>query len=130
MFALEQASRVGDIIVPPRRLAYADLLKNTAIATLTSMVDRAQTGLFRLAETGHEDYALWLSLLCRGLVARRTPEDLARYRVVSGSLSSRPLRSSGWVWHIYRDQEGLGFLRSISCLFHYAPRAALKRRSF
>ena len=126
----EDGRRVGRLIAPPHTITYYILLKNTGIANLTAMIDRDKTGPFRLAETGHEDYALWLSLLRRGLVACGTPEDLARYRVVSGSLSSRPLRSSEWVWHIYRDQEGLGFLRSISCLFHYALRAALKRRSF
>lgn len=122
-------ARVGDVIVPPPRIAYADLLKNTAIANLTAMVDRRRTGEFRVPEGGHEDYALWLSLLRRGVEARGLAQDLARYRVVGGSRSSRPLRSALWVWRIYRRQERLGFPRSAWCLAHYALSAAHKRRS-
>ncbi len=44
-------------------------------------------------------------ILKPGLVAHGLNEDLARYRVRVASVSSRPLRSAGWVWHIYRDVE-------------------------
>lgn len=122
-------ARVGNLIVPPKRLAYDDLLKNTAIANLTAMVDQEKTGGFRLPKGGHEDYALWLSLLRGGGPACGLAEDLARYRVVGDSRSSRPLRSAAWVWRIYREQEKLSLLRSAWCLAHYTLHAALKRRT-
>lgn len=128
---MTQDGRVlGRPIQVPERMTYRELLRNTAVATSTSMVDRAQTGPIRFTGMGHEDYALWLSLLRRGLEARGLNEDLARYRVVEGSLSSRPLRSAGWVWRIYREREHLNPVYALWCLSHYGLRAVGKRLRF
>ena len=121
---------VGRLIPVPPRMTYGALLHNTAIATLTAMVDTAQTGPLQMAEMRRDDYILWLSLLRRGFAARGLQEDLARYRAVGGSLSSRPGRSAAWVWLVYRQAEQLGPLRSAWCLANYGARAALKRLRF
>lgn len=121
---------LGRLIRVPARLDYRQLLKNTAIATLTVMIDREKTGPFRLTDCGYDDYALWLELLRRGFTAEGLQQDLARYRVVGGSVSSRRGRAIAWVWHIYRRVEGLGPLQSLWCLAHYGARAALKRLRF
>src|SRR3546814_12623531 len=91
------------------------------------MVDTAKTGPIRMTEARRDDYILWLSLLKRGFVATGLQEDLARYRVVRGSPSSKPKRSAAWVWDVYRKVEKLGLLHSSWCLLHYVPRAVLKR---
>jgi len=57
-------------------------------------------------------------------------EDLARYRVRGVSVSSRRLRSAGWVWHIYRNVEQLSLAKSAWCFAHWSGRAWLKRREF
>ncbi len=121
---------LGQVQVVPPCLDYDALLKNTAIANLTSMVDRDATGPFEMTDAGYDDYILWLELLRRGFTALGLQEDLARYRVVEQSVSSRPLRSIGWVWHIYRDIEKLNPLRAAWCLAHYVARAAAKRKAF
>src|SRR3546814_11103316 len=83
-------------LVPvPARLSYRQLLKNTAIATLTGMVDPAKTGPIRMTEARRDDYILWLSLLNRGFVAHGLQEDLPRYRVHRGSLSRHIGSASG-----------------------------------
>jgi teichuronic acid biosynthesis glycosyltransferase TuaG len=56
--------------------------------------------------------------------------DLARYRVVRGSLSSKPMRSAAWVWDVYRKVENLGRLQAAWCMLHYSVRAMLKRLVF
>src|SRR3546814_13637631 len=118
-------------LVPvPARLSYRQLLKNTAIATLTGMVDTAKTGPIRMTEARRDDYILWLSLLKRGFVAHGLQEDLARFRVVRGSLSSKPKRSAAWVWDVYRKVEKLGLLHASWCMLHYGARAVLKRLVF
>src|SRR3546814_11926750 len=76
------------------------------------MVDTAKTGPIRMTEAWRDDYILWLSLLKRGFVAHGLQEDLARYRVVRGSLSSKPKRSAAWVWDVYRKVEKLGLLHA------------------
>lgn len=126
----DDGQRVGRLIEVPPEMTRSRLRRNTCIATLTAMVDRERTGPIRMPDFGYDDLALWLSLLCDGAVAWGLNEDLARYRVVGGSISSRPRRSARWVWEIYRKQEGLGLLGSAWCLAHYGARAWLKRRRF
>jgi teichuronic acid biosynthesis glycosyltransferase TuaG len=126
----ESGSRVGRLVKVPARLTYRQLLRNTAIATLTGMVDTAKTGPLRMTEARRDDYILWLSLLKRGFVAHGLQADLARYRVVRGSLSSKPKRSATWVWDVYRKVEKLGLLQAAWCMLHYGARAVAKRLVF
>lgn len=126
----ERGAQIGRLVKVPPRLTYRQLLKNTAIATLTGMADTAKTGPLRMTEARRDDYILWLSILKRGFVAEGLQEDLARYRVVTGSLSSKPKRSAAWVWNVYRRIEGLGPLQSAWYLAHYGTRALLKRLVF
>jgi teichuronic acid biosynthesis glycosyltransferase TuaG len=126
----ETGSRLGRLVTVPARLTYRQLLRNTAIATLTGMVDTAKTGPIRMIEARRDDYILWLSLLKRGVVAHGLQEDLARYRVVRGSLSSKPKRSAAGVWDVYRKVEKLGPLHASWCMLHYGARAVMKRLVF
>src|SRR5690606_29570639 len=128
---IDQAGRrVGRLIAVPPRLDYRDLLQNTAIATLTGMVDTDKTGPIRMTEARRDDYILWLSLMKRGFIAYGLQEDLARYRVVRGSLSSNPLRSAAWVWGVYRKVEKLRRVEAGWCMLNYGARAVAKRLVF
>lgn len=120
----------GALIPVPRLLSYDDLLKNTAMATSTVLVDRQATGPFRMTNTYYDDYALWLDLLRRGFTAHGLPDDLMRYRVVGKSVSRNKARSALWVWRTYREVEGLSLFRAAWCFLHYAAHAFLKYRRF
>lgn len=122
--------RTGRLIQVPKSLSYRQLLKNTAIATLTCVADRQTTGPFEMTDAGYDDYILWLELLRRGFVAHGLQEDLARYRVVGGSISSKPQRSAAWTWNIYRNIEGLDLVSAAWCMGHYGLRAIAKRLRF
>jgi teichuronic acid biosynthesis glycosyltransferase TuaG len=126
----ESGSITGRLIPAPRSLSYDQLLKNTSIATLTALVDRDITGPIAMKNEPYDDFCLWLSILKPGRLAHGLNEDLARYRVRGVSVSSRPLRSAGWVWHIYRNVERLPLLQSTWCFAHWGARAWLKRRQF
>jgi len=126
----ETGARVGRLIHAPREMTWRRLLKNTAIATQTVMVDREKTGPLAMTEQRRDDMILWLGLMRRGVVARGLDEDLVRYRQVKGSLSSRRTRAARWVWDVYRKQAGLGPIEAAWCLGHYAANAALKRLRF
>lgn len=126
----EDGSSTGRLVGVPRRLSYRGLLKNTAIATSTVIVDRAKTGSFSMTRTYYDDYALWLSILRSGHIAYGLRQDLMRYRVVSRSVSRNKGRSAYWVWRLYRDVEKLSLLRAIWCLMNYAVRASIKYRRF
>jgi teichuronic acid biosynthesis glycosyltransferase TuaG len=126
----EANTTTGRLIDVPASLTYGQLLKNTAIATLTALVDREITGPVAMKNEGYDDFCLWLSILKPGHTAFGLNEDLARYRVRGASVSSRPVRSAQWVWQIYRNVEQLPLLESAWCFAHWGARAWLKRREF
>ena len=126
----EDGSITGRLIAVPDSLTYDQLLKNTSIATLTALVDREISGPIAMKNEGYDDFCLWLSILKPGHIAWGLNEDLARYRVRGVSVSSRPMRSAGWVWYIYRNVERLSLLKSAWCFAHWGARAWLKRREF
>jgi teichuronic acid biosynthesis glycosyltransferase TuaG len=126
----EDGSTTGRLIPVPDSLNYERLLKNTSIATLTAIVDRDVAGNIAMKNEPYDDFCLWLSILKPGHIAYGLNEDLARYRVRGVSVSSRPLRSAGWVWHIYRNVEKLPLVKSAWCFAHWSARAWLKRRQF
>jgi teichuronic acid biosynthesis glycosyltransferase TuaG len=120
----------GRLITVPERLSYAELLGNTAIATSTAMIDRQQTGPFRMVKTYYDDFALWLEITRRGFAAFGLNEDLMRYRVLGGSVSRNKARSALMVWRTYRDVEHLGVMQSSWSFVRYAANAVRKYRGF
>ena len=120
----------GRLIAIPRRLAYRDLLKNTAITTSTVVVDRRRTGTFSMRDTYYDDFVLWLDILKRGFTADGLPEDLVRYRMVQRSVSRDKANSARRVWRTYREIEKLGPATSLWCFGHYAWHAFVKYSRF
>jgi teichuronic acid biosynthesis glycosyltransferase TuaG len=119
----------GHLVPIPDRLTYSQLLRNTAMATSTVLIDRGATGPFRMREIPCDDYALWLEIVKRGFAAYGLQEDLMRYRVVSSSFSRNKAKYAMKVWHTYRDL-GLNLPFASWCFANYAARAWLKYRKF
>jgi len=126
----EDGESCGRMISIPFALNYSQLLRNTAIATSTVLIDRDRTGPLKMTRTYYDDYALWLTLLKRGIIAHGLQEDLMRYRIVSRSVSRHKLNSAKWVWRTYRDVEGLAFHYAAWCFLNYAWRAYRKYANF
>jgi teichuronic acid biosynthesis glycosyltransferase TuaG len=99
----------------PACLTYDQLLRNTAIATLTALVDRDIAGPIAMKNEGYDDFCLWLSILKPGHVAWGLNEDLARYRVRGVSVSSRRMRAAGWVWYPQRRTALFGQIDMVLC---------------
>lgn len=126
----ENGADMGRRIEVPERLSYRELLKNTAVAASTVVIDRNQTGPFRLTNIRCDDWLLWLEILKRGFVAHGLKEDLMRYRVVSGSWSRSKLYYATWVWRAYRQVEKLSLPYAAWCFAHYAWYGLRKYRRF
>lgn len=125
----EDGSSLGDVIRIPSSLTYGQLLANTAITTSTTLLDRELLrGIELESGWGYDDFVLWLTVLKSGTRAHGIQQDLARYRVVQGSVSRKSLRSAGWVWRIYRDHEKLSLIRSAYSLASYGLRAVIKHQ--
>lgn len=125
----EDGSRVGRLIRVPSRLTYGQLLRNTAMATSTVIIDREATGPFRMTKTACDDFALWLEIVSRGFESYGLNEDLMRYRVVTSSFSRNKRKYALKVWKTYRDI-GLSLPHAAWCFANYAGRAWLKYRQF
>lgn len=126
----QDGAMVGRLISVPSSLGYRQLLKNTAIATSTVMLDRNVTGELRMTPTYYDDLVLWLELMKRGFAARGLDVDLMRYRVVAQSISRSKSNSARQVWSTYRDIEKLNPLSAAWYFAHYASRGWLKYRRF
>lgn len=113
----------------PKQLTYSGLLKNTAIACSTVVIDVSQLGDFQmpLVRKG-QDTATWLMLMReRGVTAYLLDEVLNHYRQVQGSVSSNKFKALKRTWHTYRQLEGLSWPVAAYNFLCYAFNA-LKRR--
>ncbi len=127
----QDGQTVGRLVEVPQSVTYSGLLKHNVIACLTAMVDTAKTGPIRMVAEGYDDFILWLAILRKvGGRAFGLNEDLARYRVVGGSVSHKPVRAAGWVWNIYRNVEKLSLPHALYVFGNYVVRVLLKKRRF
>lgn len=126
----ENGEVIGGIVKVPEYLDYWGLLKNTAIAILTVVIDVEKTGPIEMVSQrsygSYADLLLWLSLLKRGLIAYGIQENLALYRIVKGSMSSNKLKNAIGVWKIYRQIEKLSLPVASWCFINYVWRGYMK----
>ncbi|MGG7645452.1 glycosyltransferase family 2 protein [Rhodovulum sp. YNF3179] len=113
----------------PKSVSYNDMLKKKAtLGCSTVMLHRSAIGASRMPNIPRgQDYAFWLSVLKRGIVAKRMDKPLTRYRVVSGSVSRNKVRKALSQWQILRNSERIGFFRSIYLFSFYAKNAVFRR---
>lgn len=112
----------------PQKLNYSGLLKNTAIACSTVLIDRKIIGDFRmpLVRKG-QDTATWLQILKNHGYAYLVDEVLSQYRAREGSLSENKLSALKRTWNTYRNIEKLPLHKAIYYFIYYVLNA-LKRR--
>ncbi|MBG9980852.1 glycosyltransferase family 2 protein [Facklamia sp. DSM 111018] len=130
-FALvnESGEILKESVVLPERLDYYGLLKNTAIACSTVMIDRDALGDFRmpLVRKG-QDTATWLMLMReRAVIAYGLDQVLNYYRQVEGSISSNKWGAIKRTWNTYRNIEKLPLIECLYYFSHYIFQA-IKRR--
>ena len=124
----ENGKKTENIVKVPSSLSYHQYLRNTIIGCLTVIIDRQQTGDFKmpLIKSSH-DMALWLLIMKRGFKAYGLKDVLAGYRLVSTSNTAKKWKAAKDVWKVYREIEGLSVLYAAYCFCGYAINAVLKR---
>ena len=124
----ENGKKTENIVKVPSSLSYHQYLRNTIIGCLTVIIDRQQTGDFKmpLIKSSH-DVALWLLIMKRGFKAYGLKDVLAGYRLVSTSNTAKKWKAAKDVWKVYREIEGLSVLYAAYCFCGYAINAVLKR---
>jgi len=116
------------VIDVPNQIDYSGYCKNTIIGCLTVIIDKEITGDFRMKDIrSSHDMALWLEIMKRGYLAYGLNSNLAGYRLVSTSNTSKKYQAALEVWQVYRDIEQLP-LWKCSYYFMYYVYNALKKR--
>ena len=127
----EHITEEGEVLSSPKlpdKLNYSGLLKNTAIACSTVVIDRQIIGDFRmpLVRKG-QDTATWLQILRNHDYAYLVDEILNQYRGREGSLSSNKIGALKRTWNTYRNLEKLPLHKAIYYFSFYVWNA-IKRR--
>jgi teichuronic acid biosynthesis glycosyltransferase TuaG len=124
----ETGRRIGRLIGVPRRISHSRLLKQNSLCVSSVMLDRRRVGPVSFEDIGCEDYALWLSLTQRGLEGFGIPEDLVRYRVVSGSRGSSKWKTAKESWVLLRRNSKL--VPAVFKFTGFLARGAIKHSKF
>lgn len=114
--------------IPPSQNSFEGLLRENTIGCLTAMIDSRRVGPIEFPACGHEDYALWLSLLKGGGSVHGLQERLAEYRVSRSSVSGNKFKVLKYFWRIYREREGFSVSRSSYYCVRYAWNTRRKYR--
>ena len=115
----EKGRSLDQVVRPPARIEYQELLKANRIGCLTAIYDTHTLGkVYMPLLRKRQDYALWLELLKCVDHVHCLPDVLARYRVRSGSISSNKIEMIKWHWRLFRQVEGLPIHRSLYYLGH------------
>lgn len=128
----QMVTESGEVISPsvtlPKKLNYSGLLKNTAIACSTVIIDREIIGDFRmpLVRKG-QDTATWLQILRTHDYAYLCDVVLGQYRQVEGSISSNRFGALKRTWNTYYRIEKLPLPKALY-YFSYYVFNAIKRR--
>ena len=124
-------NKVGTLIKIPEYLNYQMLLRQTAIATSTVILDRLNIAPFNFTITEADDFVLWLDILkSNKILSKGLSKDLMRYRVVKNSVSRNKVKSIFIVWNTYRNVLHFGVYDSLLYFFGYAFYAIKKYIKF
>lgn len=123
----EKGVRNNRIVKSPKRITYKHLLYGNVIGNLTGMYDTSKVGKIMMKHIGHEDYAMWLEILKKGYCGINSLSVEALYRVRTSSISSNKLKTLTWTWNIYRNIEGLNFIKSLYYFVCHEFKSILKK---
>lgn len=124
----ENGKPTGKIVSVPSTINYEELLKNTIIGCLTVVIDKDVVGDIQMPNLrARQDFVTWLSILKKGHTAYGINIPLAKYRVVSKSISSNKLKMIRRNWNVYRNIEELSFMKSAYVTSYYVLNAIKKR---
>ena len=100
----------------PEFVDYHYLVGNTIIGCLTVMLDREKIPCIEMPSVQPEDTALWLQLLYKGYEAKGIQQVLAKYRIVTNSVSRNKIRAAFRYWKLLRAQKPLNSLQTFFIL--------------
>ena len=123
----ENGHSLGKVVKARPVITYKKALYKNPIGCLTAMYSVEYFGKQYMPDIRkRQDYALWLNLLKR-TNAMGLQQVLASYRNTSNSISSNKLDLISYEWRIYREVEGLSFIKS---LFYLLSAIIIKMKNY
>lgn len=126
----EKGNPKNKVVVMKDVLDYKGFLINNLLQTVgimadTEIVNRKCLEMPQMRR--RQDAATWLLVLKDGNACYGMQEVLAKYRRVSGSLSSNKVKAVKGIWYLYRKVEKLPLYFACYCFIRYAIFAVIKR---
>ncbi len=112
----------------PESVRRCDLLQTNLLHPPAVLVNRSHFPHFEFPKCGHEDYALWLSVLDNDMVVPCLHKPLVHINRVTDSVSSNFFRSAGWHWKILKAFSGKTLPTRMMLFFLYGINAVIKRK--
>ena len=102
-FVDTDSKRSNYIFKVPTQVSYKELLKQNVISCSSALVKKKWLIKYPMAhDSMHEDFAVWLSVLKDGGVARGVDEPLLVYRVDRNSKSGNKFKSMKMTYRVYK----------------------------
>ena len=113
-YVCDEAMNVLKEYMPPARVMYKDVLTNNTIGCLSAMIDTSKVGKVLMPEGKYtrEDMVTWLRVLEKCGECLSVGKFLAKYRTGAASVSSNKAKLFKFQYRMYRDDLGLGAVRS------------------
>ena len=113
----------------PQSVSYKKLLKQNVVSCSSAMVKKEWLKKYPMAHDNmHEDFAVWLSILKDGGIARGINEPLLIYRVDRNSKSGNKLKSMAMTYRVYKFM-GLNFFSRLYYMVFYTVSGIKKHGS-
>tara|TARA_Y100000590_G_C15598774_1_gene969165 strand:- start:73 stop:837 length:765 start_codon:yes stop_codon:yes gene_type:complete len=97
---------------------FGTFIRDSSINTTTMIISRSILGTHRFKKIGLlEDYLFKCELFKSNYLAKKINEDLAFYRILSNSRSSKRLKNIFWLWHVNKKYNKLKFVENILSIF-------------
>ncbi len=110
----ESGNKIKGTLHVSKKVDYKHLLKRTEISCLTAMYDAEKIGKFYMSEHARkQDYALWLDILKSGIKSYGLDMELAYYRQVKGSATSKKYKLILKHISFLRDTQGFNIIKSV-----------------
>ena len=123
----EQGNKIKSTFRVSPIVNYQHLLKSTEILCLTAVYDSEKIGKYYMPEYDtREDYVLWLSILKNGINCYGIDKELAYYRLVKGSHSSKKARLILMHVTLLKKTQGLNTIQALYYTMHWAVRGFVK----
>ena len=88
-------------------------IKNSSINTSTMIIDRSILRANRFKKIELEDYLFKCKLFKSNATATKLGEDLAFYRIIEKSRSSKKLKNIYWLWYINKNYNKLSSFQNL-----------------